>query len=358
MEDRLRNSGFYATVRMTRRVIRLESVVSGGNANGAGIGANRKLGEFQRNNPPLFKGTYDPDGAQKRMKEIERIFRVIDCAENLKVRAELDVDGVAITWAIFRREFLRKYFPEDVRGRKEIEFLELKQGSMTVLEYASKCVELAKYYTHYNNDEANEFSRCIKFENGLRDEIKQGIRYQRIRRFADLVDCSRIFEEDNIKLKSSHSRELVDKKGKKPIDRGKTVTYYNCGEEGYISPQCPKPRKNQADDTGATYSFIFMDCAKRLNFEISDINGSMIIETPASGSTVIFPEEVSVEDLAMTARQVDAAVKDGAYVFMLFASMELKGKAVGSELPVIYEVFSLYTDANGLLNEEISSVVY
>ena len=59
---------------------------------------------------------------------------------------------------------------------------------MTVSECASKFTELAKYYAHYNNDEDGEFSKCIKFENGLRNEIKQGIRYQRIRRFSDLVD--------------------------------------------------------------------------------------------------------------------------------------------------------------------------
>ncbi|XP_058741936.1 uncharacterized protein LOC131614358 [Vicia villosa] len=144
----------------------------GENANGAGIGADRQLGRFQRNDPPLFKGTHDPEGAQKWLKEIERIFIVIDCAENLKVRydthmlseeaddwliatkTELDTDGITITWAVFKKEFMRKYFPEDVRGRKEIKFLELKQDNMTVPEYVAKFVELAKYYTPYNNDEA------------------------------------------------------------------------------------------------------------------------------------------------------------------------------------------------------------
>src|SRR3954468_3975668 len=177
------------------------------------------------------------------------------------------------------------------------------------------------------------------------------------------LDYSRIFEEDNLKLNSSHSRELVDKKGKKPMDRGKPygrgnpragdwkrpsggdsgapvrcyncgetghrrnecksgekkcfkcgkaghiasdcrmkiVTCYNCGEEGHISPHCTKPKKDQVGgkgfalsgsettpedrlikgtcfihetplvaiiDTGATHSFISMDCAKRLGFEI------------------------------------------------------------------------------------------
>src|SRR3954471_8716933 len=355
---------------------------------------------------------------------------------------------------------------------------------MTVPEYASKFVELAKYYVHYNNDEASEFSKCVKFENGLRDEIKQGIRYQRIQRFVESVDCSRIFEEDNLKLKSSHSRELVDRKGKRPMDKGKPygrgnpktggwkkpsggdssafvrcyncgevghrrnecklnqkkcfkceevghvaadckkkiVTCYNCGEEGHISPQCPKPKKNQAGgkvfalsgsettpedrlikgtcfihgtplvaiiDTRATHSFISLDCAKRLNLEISKISGSMVIDTPASGSvttssvclncpvdifgrkfgmdlvclplkqldiilemnwlqfnrahincftkTVIFPEEVSNGNLEMTARQVNEAIGDGAAVFMLFALMNVKEKVASGELPVVCE---------------------
>ena len=51
-------------------------------------GANvesRTLGTFQRENPPTFKGRYDPDGAQTWLKEIERIFRVMDCSEVQKV---------------------------------------------------------------------------------------------------------------------------------------------------------------------------------------------------------------------------------------------------------------------------------
>ncbi|KAI5409783.1 hypothetical protein KIW84_055295 [Lathyrus oleraceus] len=39
--------------------------VLGGNPNVVGLGAARQLSEFQRNNPPMFKGAYDPDGAQK-----------------------------------------------------------------------------------------------------------------------------------------------------------------------------------------------------------------------------------------------------------------------------------------------------
>ncbi|XP_058760710.1 uncharacterized protein LOC131634045 [Vicia villosa] len=239
-------------------------------------------------------------------------------------KAELDADGGAITWDVFKREFLRRYFPEDVRGRKEINFLELRQGNRTVPEYASKFVELAKYYTHYNNDEANEFSKCIKFENGLRDEIKQGIGYQRI----------------HIKVKSAHCRELVDER------------------ESHISPQCTKPRKNQAG--GKVFALSVSDTTLEdrltkvttlfacLNSLIDIFGKEFIMDLVCLPleqldtilginrlefnqihinyftKTVIFPEAVGVEDLAITARQVDEAVKDGAIVFMLFASMEVK----------------------------------
>ena len=46
----------------------------------------RNLGRFLKNNPPTFKGRYDPDGAQIWLKEIEKIFRVMTCTEAQKVQ--------------------------------------------------------------------------------------------------------------------------------------------------------------------------------------------------------------------------------------------------------------------------------
>lgn len=352
---------------------------------------------------------------------------------------------------------------------------------MTVTEYAAKFVELSKYYAHYNVD--GEFSKCIKFENGLRPEIKQAIEYQRIRRFSDLVECCRIFEEDS-KARSAHFKQLADRKGMNLVDRGKPyaagkgnlkhsggkrpsggdsgapVKCYRCGQTGHrvhecksterkcfkcgraehlaaecnermitcfnygevcnTRPQCMKPKKYQSEgkvfaligdettsenglirgtcfingnpliaviDTGATHSFIDLDCAKRLNLELSDMNGSMVIVTPAMGSvttssvclncplsifgrnfgmnlvclplyqldvilgmnwlefnrvhlncfakTVIFPEDVNEESLFLSARQVKESVDDGAVMFMLLATMNVEEKLVISELPIV-----------------------
>ena len=163
----------------------------------ANVGANaevKMLETFLRNHPPTFRGRYDPDGAQTWLKEIERIFRVMQCNEVKRMRfgtymlAEeaddrwvstlptLEQGGGVVNWAVFRREFLDRYFPEDFCWKKEIEFLELKEGNLSVTEYAAKFVELGKFYPHYT-PETTELSKCIKFENGLRVEIKRAIGY-------------------------------------------------------------------------------------------------------------------------------------------------------------------------------------
>ena len=53
--------------------------------NADGNVGSRSLATFQRENPHMFKGKYDPDEALDWLKEIERIFRVMDCTPTQKV---------------------------------------------------------------------------------------------------------------------------------------------------------------------------------------------------------------------------------------------------------------------------------
>ncbi|XP_058741206.1 uncharacterized protein LOC131613566 [Vicia villosa] len=131
--------------------------------NAGGNDGSRMLETFQRNHPPTFKGKHAPEGAQEWLKEVERIFRVMEYSDAQK---RLEGEGTTLTCEVFLREFLVKYYPEDVRGTKEIEYLELKQGEMSVTEYAAKFVKLVNFYPHYSEETA-EFSKCVKFENGL-----------------------------------------------------------------------------------------------------------------------------------------------------------------------------------------------
>ncbi|MCI22354.1 GRAS family transcription factor, partial [Trifolium medium] len=69
--------------------------------------------------------------------------------------------------------------------RGHIEFMELKQGGMTVSEYAAKFEDLCRFAPHYNTMEAEE-DKCVMFENRLRPDIKQLIGFSEIRDFPTL----------------------------------------------------------------------------------------------------------------------------------------------------------------------------
>ena len=72
-------------------------------------------------------------------------------------------DLEAMTWIEFHELFMGKYFPATARHEKAQEFLELKQGMMTVMEYVAKFIELA----HFSNDYMDiDMAKVRKFENG------------------------------------------------------------------------------------------------------------------------------------------------------------------------------------------------
>ena len=62
-----------------------------------------------------------------------------------------------------------KFFSVSTTHAKVREFLELKQGSMTVLEYVAKFTELARFRDDYV---ATDMAKVRKFENGLKLSIR------------------------------------------------------------------------------------------------------------------------------------------------------------------------------------------
>jgi len=82
-------------------------------------------------------------------------------------KGRLEADGEVVTWARFKSKFLRKYFPEDLRTKKEVEFLNLKQENLSIAQYAAKFEELSRFCPYINVEDAM-VSKCVKFESGLR----------------------------------------------------------------------------------------------------------------------------------------------------------------------------------------------
>ena len=78
-------------------------------------------------------------------------------------------DLETMTWAELQELFMGKYFPDTARHAKAQEFLELKQGTMTVMDYVARFTELARFSDDYV---AIDMAKVRRFENGLKLSIR------------------------------------------------------------------------------------------------------------------------------------------------------------------------------------------
>ncbi|XP_042446425.1 uncharacterized protein LOC122031374 [Zingiber officinale] len=110
--------------------------------------------QFRELGPTEFKGTTDPIAAEGWIRSLEMIFDFMQLTDVDKVRcaifmllddarvwwegARLTVDLATLTWTDFKEVFYGKYFTVDNRTRLAREFLELRQGDLSVAEYVRR----------------------------------------------------------------------------------------------------------------------------------------------------------------------------------------------------------------------------
>ena len=107
------------------------------------------------------------------------------------VRTSRDLE--VMTWAEFQELFMDKYFPETARHAKAQEFLELKQGAMTVMDYVARFTELARFADDYV---AIDMAKVRRFENGLRLSIRARIVGLRLQDMDSMVRTALTIERD------------------------------------------------------------------------------------------------------------------------------------------------------------------
>nr|KYP32923.1 hypothetical protein KK1_046284 [Cajanus cajan] len=159
-------------------------------------------------------------------------------------RRLLEGGGIIITWEVFRAKIFEKYFPNDVKRAKEIEFIQLKQGNMIVGEYASKFEELGKYSAlFYHTDER---MKCIKFEDGLRPELRKAVGILEISDFPTLIHKCRFLEgfdhnkDNRPKSFGPHFNKKRNNEGK-PYDRSQWKL-----QSSQFAGNSSRPMNNQA----------------------------------------------------------------------------------------------------------------
>ena len=118
-------------------------------------------------------------------------------------------DLEAMTWAEFHDLFMGKYFPDTARHAKAQEFLELKQGTMTVMEYLARFTELACLADDYM---ATDVAKVRRFENGLKLSIRGRIVGLRLQDMDSMVGTALTIEREIEDARSTRDAGVSSKR--------------------------------------------------------------------------------------------------------------------------------------------------
>ncbi|XP_052723713.1 uncharacterized protein LOC128193683 [Vigna angularis] len=226
-------------------------------SNAAQPTAEWSLESFLQHHPAKFSGKCLPDEADQWLGDIEKIFNAKRCPDaNRLAYAEYLLTGEAshwwasarallmdaqipITWEVFRRKFYEEYFPDSVRFAKEVEFLQLVQGGMSISEYTNKFKHLVRFNTMATNEEW----QCRKFENGLRSDLKVLISSLCIRTFPAMVERAKVLEK-NMTEAEKHKKQ-------QQVSRGPIVS------RGNVTPRrAPYARPNQPSNASGSQALV------------------------------------------------------------------------------------------------------
>ncbi|XP_027774287.1 uncharacterized protein LOC114077987 [Solanum pennellii] len=142
-------------------------------------------------NPPIFTGSMPVEDPHEFVKEVLKILVAMGATEIEKVELASyqlkDVTqacckmwqdsrvlgGGLITWELFKTVFLERFFPREMREAMVDEFINFKQGSMTVREYSLKFIKLSMYGTSFLSNSRDEMSRFLK---GISEDLEEECR--------------------------------------------------------------------------------------------------------------------------------------------------------------------------------------
>ncbi|XP_058756739.1 uncharacterized protein LOC131629951 isoform X2 [Vicia villosa] len=194
---------------------------------------NRFFFDIFQLNPPSFAGGDHPLEAQSWIRELNKIFKIVQCTDEQKVKfaafmlkgaadywweweeASMIAKGKAIDWECFQEVFLDWYFPKFLRARKEQEFIEIQQGDMSVAEYVAEFEELARFASR-SFYASNEEWKIKIFEKGLRSDIRISLAPHKFTNYTSLVHESFIAEECLKKIDEECQQEWEQSESQSP----------------------------------------------------------------------------------------------------------------------------------------------
>ncbi|XP_073153207.1 uncharacterized protein [Henckelia pumila] len=159
--------------------------------------------------PPEFKGETDPLIAEQWFQAMETAFEFMQITDADRLRcatymfhddarvwwngAKAALNLTTLTWNGFKDVFYGKYFTVSTRTRLAREFLEIRQGNMSIAEYVKK-FERGKYFVPMiSGDPAEELKH---FTEGLNAFIRKDVRLSGAKNYKEAVDQAMLSEKD------------------------------------------------------------------------------------------------------------------------------------------------------------------
>ena len=220
----------------------------------AGIAGSQEgpsnLQRFRAHHPPTFIGGGDPMVADHWFMQIENVLEAMEITSDMtRIRlAAFQLEGEArvwwrwaktsrdlevMTWVEFQELFMGKYFPETARHAKAQEFLELKQGAMTVMDYVARFTELARFVDDYV---ATDLAKVRRFENGLKLSIGGRIVGLRLRDMDSMVGTALTIEREIEDARNTRDAGVGSKREDQPSSssgkRQKTSASHEFQDQG------------------------------------------------------------------------------------------------------------------------------